>query len=183
MFLNKKNALLGLLLALFAILSCDEAAIRETKKYTEEDVNMEVGQKVEILYSDSARVRVRVTAPLLHYFSDRDNPHQHFPNGIKVDFFEKDQSIRSTLVAKSADRYELKGVIEVRDSVVLTTVKNEKLETAELTWNEKEEKVYTDKFVKITQPGEVIYGYGLEANQDFSYWKLKVPKGRIKVKE
>ncbi len=46
--------------------------------------------------------------------------------------------------------------------------------------NEKTAKIHTDKFVKVTQPGEIIYGFGLEAEQDFSYWKIKVPKGRIK---
>ena len=73
--------------------------------------------------------------------------------------------------------------ITARDSVVMTTVKKEKLETAELIWDEKTAKVYTDKFVKVTKPGEVIYGFGLEAEQDFSYWKIIVPKGRIKVEQ
>jgi hypothetical protein len=50
-------------------------------------------------------------------------------------------------------------------------------------WDEKTEKVRTEKFVKVSKPGEVIYGYGLEAAQDFSYWKIIVPKGKIKAGE
>jgi hypothetical protein len=87
------------------------------------------------------------------------------------------------LTAKAATRYQTEGKIVVRDSVVLTTVKQEKLETEELIWDEKIAKIRTDKFVKVSQPGEVIYGFGLEAEQDFSYWRILVPKGRIKVEQ
>ena len=149
--------------------------------YTQVDIAVEIGKEVEILYSDSARVRVRVTGPVLHNHSERDNPHQEFPEGIRVEFFDDAMRIKSTLTAKTATRYQDKGEVIARDSVVLTTIKQEKLETEELIWDEKTEKVRTEKFVKVTKPGEVIYGYGLEANQDFSYWKITVPKGRIKV--
>ena len=156
--------------------------IPETRQIiTQDDVAVEVARDVEILYSDSAIVRVKVTGPLLHNFNDRENSRQEFPQGIKIDFLEPDQSVRSTLTAKTAIRQQDKGLITARDSVVVVTVKQEKLETEELIWDEKSGKVRTEKFVKVTQPGEVIYGFGLEAEQDFSYWKILVPKGRIKV--
>ena len=171
-----------LLPALF-FLACTDS-IKETRQvFTQDDVAVEVGREVEILYSDSAYVRVRVTGPLLHNYSDREKPRQEFPEGIKMDFLMPDLSVRSVLTAKAATRYQTEGRIVVRDSVVLTTVKQEKLETEELIWDEKTAKIRTDKFVKVSQPGEVIYGFGLEAEQDFSYWRILVPKGRIKVEQ
>ncbi len=157
-------------------------SIKETRQvFTQDDVAVEVGKEVEILYSDSAFVRVRVTGPLLHNYSDREKPRQEFPEGIKMDFLMPDLSVRSVLTAKAATRFQTEGRIVVRDSVVLTTVKQEKLETEELIWDERTAKIRTDKFVKVSQPGEVIYGFGLEAEQDFSYWRILVPKGKIKV--
>ncbi len=144
---------------------------------------VEVGREVEILYSDSAIVRVRVTGPTLHNYMERENPRQEFPDGVKIEFLEPNLSVKSTITAKMAMRYQEKGRIVARDSVVLVTVKQEKLETEELIWDEKTAKVFTEKFVKVTKPGEVIYGYGLEAEQDFSYWKITIPKGRIKVEQ
>ena len=158
--------------------------IKETRQvFTQDDVAVEVGQEVEILYSDSAVVRVRVKGPVLHNHSGNDKPRQEFPEGIQMDFLLHDLSVRSVLTAKTATRYQSEGRIVARDSVVLTTVKQEKLETEELIWDEKTAKIRTDKFVKVTQPGEIIYGFGLEAEQDFSYWKILVPKGRIKVEQ
>lgn len=163
--------------------ACENALKRQQEFFTQDDVAVEVGRGVEILYSDSAVVRIRITGALLHNYIDRDDPRQEFPEGIKVEFLTADQQVKSTLTAKTAVRRQDKGQVTARDSVVLTTARGERLETEELLWDEKTEKVHTDKFVKVTKPGEVIYGYGLEANQDFSYWKITVPKGRIKAEQ
>ncbi len=170
-------------LGLFLMSACGQDATRGHQLFTTDDTGLELVKGVEILYSDSALVRVRITAPLLRNFSERDNPRQEFPEGLKVEFLDSYQQIRSTLIAKTATRFTEKGLVIARDSVVLTTAQQEKLETEELTWDEKTEKISTEKFVKITKPDEVIYGFGLTANQDFSYWKLNIPKGRIKVKK
>jgi LPS export ABC transporter protein LptC len=163
--------------------ACDTSSTREEQAYTPEDTEVEIGREVEILYSDSAVVRVRVTAPALHNYVDNLHPRQEFPEGIKLEFLTPTLQVRSTLTAKFAIRQQEKGLVIARDSVVLTTIDQEKLETEELIWDEKAEKVRTEKFVKVTKPGEVIYGYGLEANQDFSHWKITVPKGTIKAEQ
>ncbi len=172
-----------LIWAALALSACDNTSQRAEVEYTIDDTMVEIGKEVEILYSDSAVVRVRVTAPLLHSFVDRTTPRQEFPNGIKVEFLNVTQQVQSTLTAKTAVRDQEKSTVVARDSVVMTTAKQEKLETEELTWDEKSAKIRTEKFVKVSKPGEVIYGYGLEANQDFSYWRILVPKGKIKSEQ
>ncbi|MBP6811808.1 MAG: LPS export ABC transporter periplasmic protein LptC [Saprospiraceae bacterium] len=176
--------LFGGITSLMILMSaCDEIHVETRQVVTQDDVAVEVAQDVEILYSDSAIVRVRVTGPLLHNINERENARQEFPKGIRIEFLEPNLSVRSTLTAKTAVRQQEKGLITARDSVVFVTVKQEKLETEELIWDEKSGKVRTEKFVKVTKPGEVIYGFGLEAEQDFSYWKILVPKGRLKVEQ
>jgi LPS export ABC transporter protein LptC len=181
-FVRMRHEFFILLYSTLLLAACNDSK-RVEQTYTEADTGVEVGREVEILYSDSATVRVRVTGPVLHYFTANDNPRQEFPEGVKIDFLDTDQSVRSTLTAKTATRKQDMGIVTARDSVVMTTQKQEKLETEELIWDEKTKKVRTDKFVKVTKPGEIIYGYGLEAEQDFSYWKITVPKGRIKVEQ
>lgn len=171
----------GIYLAAFIFMGCREKVKSHPAVFTEDDVAIEVGKEVEILYSDSAIVKVRVLGPVLHNYTSLSDPKQLFPEGIKVEFFDAKGTITSQLVAKNAIRQHGKGLVTARDSVVLTTNKGEILETEELIWNEKEEKLSTNKFVKVTSPDEVIYGFGLEANQDFTYWKILVPQGRIKA--
>ena len=56
----------------------------------------------------------------------------------------------------------------------------DRLETEELIWDEATEKVYTNKFVIIRRPGEIIYGHGFEANQDFTFSRIRAIEGRLK---
>lgn len=181
LFLSLKIFLPALLLS--GLAACDAVRKRDHQTFTQDDTQVEIGRDVEILYSDSAIVRVRITAPTMLNYTERDDPRQEFPDGIKVEFLTPTLLVRSTLTAKSAVRQQNKGLVTTRDSVVLTTVQQEKLETEELIWNEKTEKISTEKFVKVTKPGEVIYGFGLEANQDFSFWKITVPKGVIRAEQ
>ncbi len=178
---NIGNQIVIIFLVIVLLTACDDLKKENKQLFTPEDTQVVIAKDVEILYSDSAILRVRVHGPVLYNYDDRENPRQEFPQGVKIEFLEADLSVKSVLTAKTAVRFPEKGQIVARDSVELNTIKQEKLETEELVWDEKTAKIFTDKFVKVTKPGEIIYGYGLEAEQDFSYWLIKVPKGRIKV--
>ncbi len=102
-------------------------------------------------------------------------------NGLEVEFYNDSLQVQSKLTAKYGKYFEQNGNVLVRDSVVITNIKNEKLNTEELVWNEKLQKFYTEKFVTITTPTQVIYGDGLESNQNFSVYKITNIKGMIGV--
>jgi LPS export ABC transporter protein LptC len=177
-FLKFKIAavLLGLLM-----LSCENDIAEINRLFTEEDTEKEVGKEVEILYSDSASLKVKVQSPTLERYVSRLTQREEFPDGLKVDFYDENGRRASWLTAKSATRLESEGQMIVRDSVVWQSVNLERLETEELIWDDKIQKVYTNKFVIIRRPGEIIYGYGFEANQDFSKSRIRAIEGRLKV--
>lgn len=144
--------------------------------------NVERAEGVEVLYSDSARVQVRITADVMLTHLDNSNPRKEFPDGIYVEFFGGKEQVGGTLSAQYAEYLESKRVVVVRDSVVWKTEGGERLDTEELHWNENKGKIYTDKMVIVSRPDEVIYGRGFEANQDFSNAKIKVVTGRKIIK-
>ncbi len=144
-------------------------------------VDVETAKDVEILYSDSAQVRVRITGPTMLYHLDRAEPEQEFPDGVNVEFFGPEGEVTSQLTAQYGLRRQNKKEVVVRDSVVWKSVEGDTLETEELFWDERREKIYSKKFVVITRPDEIIYGHGFEADQDFSYSRINAIEGRIKV--
>lgn len=144
-------------------------------------VNYEKGKDVELIYSDSAQVRVMVSGPTMMRYTDRANPRQEFPDGVKVLFYDKNQKVQSILTGKKAIRLETKGQTMIQDSIVWESVNLERLETSELVWDEKKNIVYSNKFAKITKPGEIIYGYGFETNQEFTNWHIKAIEGQFKA--
>lgn len=160
--------------------ACSNNSIEE-ENITIADTRYEIADSVEILYSDSAVVRVRIKAPLLYNYNDKKNPRREFPKGILVEFFDENKNIQSRLTAKSAVQYEKLNKFIVEDSVVVKSVRNEMMETEGLIWDESNQKVHTDRFITITTATEVIKGYGFESDYNFQNWELKKVSGRLKA--
>lgn len=131
------------------------------------DPSVETAKDVEIIYSDSAKVRVKIMGPTLLYHVDSRAPKQEFPKSVRVDFYGPDEKITSTLTGKYGLRYESEGKVVVRDSVVWQSIAGERLETEELIWDERQQKVYNHRFVVLRKTDEIIMGHGFESTQDF----------------
>jgi len=170
------------IIAFLLLSSCENDLAEVERVIKKEELQFETMKGgVEMLYSDSAIVRVKITAPTMLRYLNKTEPTQEFPDGVHVDFFSPSGRVSSQLTSKYALRSEGKKNILVKEDVVWKSKLDEVLETDELIWDEKEERVHTKKFVKITRPDEIVYGYGLDANQDFTRWKIEAITGRIKV--
>jgi LPS export ABC transporter protein LptC len=165
---------------LFLFCSCQNDLEEIDKIINREMIAVETAKDVSMLYSDSARIKVRIEGPVMVRHLDKSNPRQEFTDGVKVVFFTIGGKVESTLTANYALRLEKKRQIIVRDSVVWKSYKGEMLETEELIWEERKEKIYTNRFVTITKPDEVIIGYGFEANQDFTSWTINAVEAELK---
>lgn len=161
--------------------ACERKATDELPNILLDNPNLELLEDVEILYSDSAFVKVRVRGPVMLYHTERNDPRQEFIEGVEVEFLDRNMEVLSRLTAKFAIRRESLGIIIVRDSVVWKSNQNEQLTTDEMTWDERRQKVFTDRFVVITRPEEILYGRGFEADQDFTNITMKAVEGRVKV--
>ncbi|WP_018476410.1 LPS export ABC transporter periplasmic protein LptC [Pontibacter roseus] len=138
-------------------------------------------ENVLTLYSDSAKVLIKLQAPVQE---DYENGDMVFPKGINVEFYEQGGAVTSTLRANYGKQERNKDIYLVRGNVVVhNLVKQEKLETEELYWNKNKAQIYTDKFVKITTPEEILMGHGLQANQDFSNYKIRKVTGVFSLQE
>lgn len=175
--------ILVLILLIFTLLAsgCERRASDVLPDILLDNPNLELLEDVEILYSDSAFVKVRVRGPVMLYHTERNDPRQEFIEGVEVDFLDRNQEVVSRLTAKYAIRRESIGTIIVRDSVVWQSSQDERLATDEMTWDERLQKVFTDRFVVITRPEEILYGRGFEADQDFTNITMKAVEGRVKV--
>jgi LPS export ABC transporter protein LptC len=143
----------------------------------------ETGKDVEILYSDSAKLKARLLATELNRYIQKP-PFIEMPKGIKLYFYDSNQKVNSTLTAQYAKvlQYPDNNIMEARRKVVVVNEKNEKLETEHLIWNQKDETIVSNAYVTITTKDEIIMGEGLESNQSFTKYKIKKMKGTINLK-
>lgn len=171
------------LLCTFSLfISCENDINEVNRLFSNEETLVETATGVELLYSDSAILKLRIVAPKLLRHLDKKDPYQEFPDGLSVEFFGPDgQTVTGRMTAKFAERYDNNGKFIVQDSVVWTGSAGERLETEELIWEEEKDRVHTTKFVIVRRPDEIIYGHGFESNQKFTQWKIRAIEGRIKA--
>lgn len=163
------------------VTGCQEGAQHESEVLADLAMDAERAREVDILYSDSARLVVRIRGPVMISYQERGNERQEFLDGIRVDFYDDDGTVRSVLTAKMAIRYDQKGLVVLQDSVVWTSVEDQKMETSELIWNENQQKIYNNKFLVVTTPKDTVFGKGFTANQDFSDIVIIGTDGKLKV--
>ncbi|MCF8278645.1 MAG: LPS export ABC transporter periplasmic protein LptC [Flavobacteriales bacterium] len=143
---------------------------------------VEVAEDIRIIYSDSAILKVILEAKHLERFLG-ENPYLEMTDGVHVRFFNPDGTVESELRSNYAISYQNSDVMEAKENVVVVNKKGETLNTEHLIWEKKTEKIRTEEFVKITTEDEVIFGHGLESNQDFTKYRIKKIKGTINLKD
>ncbi len=130
-----------------------------------------VVSNINALVSDSGKPQILMRAPQqLEY----ESGNRYFPKGINIDFYDPDTTKKpSQLTAKKGKYNKLKNEYVVTDNVVIQNyIEKKKLETEELHWDPVNHKIYTDKFVKIQTPEELLTGTGLVSNEDFSSYRI-----------
>ena len=113
-------------MAIFIFTSCENDIAEVNRVVSQDELQYETMNNVELLYSDSAILRVRVVGEKMYRFLDVNEPTQEFPDGVKVDFFDSRGRTQSELTSKYAIRYEKRNEIIVKDSVVWKSKRREK---------------------------------------------------------
>ena len=169
-----------LLVCIVALFSC-ENDLEKVKLYSKGKTSpQESAKNIKIFYSDSARLEVEITSPLLNRY-ETENPYVEMPRGFNAVFYDDKLEVKSRLQADYGIRFEREQKMEAKKNVSVVNQKGEILNTEHLIWDEKKEKLYSKDFVKITTKDEIIYGNGFEANQDFSKYKIYNIKGTISL--
>lgn len=154
----------------------------EVKKYSvRDDLPLEVQENLELTYSDSSFSRLKLKAPLAEHYPQLEEPMREFPQGINVKFFDSFGKEDSRMRSDYAIEYVDKNLWHATGDVVVVNKKGEQLNTEELYWDQKDEKIYSDVFVKITTDKEIIMGEGFEADQNFDNYTINKVTGQIAI--
>lgn len=142
----------------------------------------ESGKNVEIIYSDSALIKLKIYGDQMdRYIGEKQ--YLEMPKGVKINFFNNEMRVISELTAKYAIRHDTEKKMEAKKDVVVKNDKGETLNTDYLIWDETKKRIYTNAIVKVTTPKEIITGEGLEATEDFSKYVIRNITGTINIED
>lgn len=140
------------------------------------------GKGITMIYTDSAELKMVLKAgKMLTYDRNVREPFTILPDGVLVTFFNQQGKPETTLKANYGIHYPARKRMEVKYNVEVVNKDGEKLNTEHLVWDETQQKIFSDAFVKITTAKEIIMGKGLESNQDFTNYQIKEVTGTIQL--
>ena len=174
---------IGLLLIFLALASCENDPVEVKKMASDKEYPVSTARNIEIVYTDSARLKAVLNAPLRETYLG-DNERVEFKQGVKVLFYSDDGKQSGNMTAGYGISYSKTEQMIARNNVEMyDALQGKRLNTEELIWDQKTGKIRSDKFSKITSKEEVIYGDGFESNQDFSNYRILKIRGIVNLSE
>lgn len=133
------------------------------------------------MLTDSGEVSFSIKAPKLLRFEDDGKAYIEFPEGIELIRYDNNNNIISSITAEYAKQFENEDKWEAKNNVVATNAMGDTLKTEHLIWLEKEERIFTEEFVRIIRENQIITGIGFQSDQALQNWRIKNPKGTIYI--
>jgi len=167
----KNFLILVTVLILFA--GCEEKNIKPIimEAVDTERIPVQESWNSQIIFSENGDKQAILFADHIIVYEDEEEKAKHL-EGVKINFYDNDGSISSVLTSKRGkvddvtnDMYAIDSVVAVSDSGVV-------LETDELLFRKKDNKIVSDRFVTITSDDEKIEGYGFESDQGLDNYTI-----------
>ena len=179
--------LIGLVLVLF-ISSCVND-LNKVKEIASNEVGtiVEPTTGVDLILSDSAKVTIHLTAPLILQYNPQNTKttYKVAPKGIKIIHYDKlTQKQDGTIIADTGILHAGEKLYEFRKNVVATNSQGDVYKSDELFWDSATKKVYSHKVVEVfMKSGNVMNGNSFESDDAFLHPSLKNSKGVFHVDE
>lgn len=138
---------------------------------------------VTSLISDSGVTRYRIHTEEWLVFDRKDPPHWAFERGVYLEKFDSIFQVEARIKADTAYYYNKDELWKLMGHVDIKNLKGERFSTELLYWNQREQRIYSDRFIRIEQPDRIITGRGFESNQQMTVYKIHKPEGVFYIDE
>ncbi|HLI93837.1 MAG TPA: LPS export ABC transporter periplasmic protein LptC [Puia sp.] len=133
-----------------------------------------------------AKVKGKLRAPFMYHYQRADSPYFEFPRTLHVDFYEDSvmvnerPTIESQLDALYGKYLPNQDKVYLRDSVVVKNIlKGDTLHCKYLWWDQHTQRFSTDDSVRINTRDKILFGTGMEADQNFRWYTIRHMTGIV----
>jgi len=179
--LKSGKLLIAIGISMLLLSSCSTETPKIKINSSSQELPSLTAEGFEMLMSDSCVIRFKLQTPELIRHKNEKDPYIEFPKGVKIEKFDANMNIVSSLSCQYAKNYDSDDRWEAKNNVVAVNFKGDTLKTEYLVWDTQKQKIYSDRFVKIIQKDQTYTGIGFESNQDFSEYHIKNLKGNMYV--
>lgn len=127
---------------------------------------------VIMLISDSGITRFRLETKAWLIFEEAQEPYNYFPEKIHGERLDTLLNVEAVFDADTAYYYYRKKLWKLVNNVKAVNLAGEQFETDLLFWNDAEERIYSDQFIRITKGEFINTGTGFESNRTLSDYRI-----------
>ena len=152
----------------FVVYSC-KGKLDEAEAIDMENTPMQTVDDMYVVQSKNGKIQMRAQAGLMEKF-DRDSlTYELFSRGFSVYGYTEEGLLETEIVADNARHEKYKDGRETWEAygnvVIKNLIKQEVMETDTIYWDQKNEKIYTQCYVRMYSPDGFMQGYGMESDQ------------------
>lgn len=152
----------------FVVYSCKgKPALTDEPGISDRPVQTASG--ITSVQTENGQIQMRMEAPRMERYESDTLSVQLFPDGFAVYGYIDGGLLETSIVADNAKHLKYPDGRESWEAygnvVVKNLIKREVMETDTLYWDRKNEKIYTDCYVKMHSPDGFMQGYGMESDQ------------------
>lgn len=183
MYLLPEMTRIALFLLLFSLSfqACDNDIDTARELANTDDVHMDIATDVRLLYKEKGQLTALITAPSMHRYFRNEN-RLVFPEGLTVELYDNGV-LTSVIRAGYGQRDESVKRMVASQGVNVRNYKNEQMDSEEMIWDEVRQEIKVEGKVKVTTPTDILYGYGLEADDRFKNYTMKRITGVVEVED
>jgi LPS export ABC transporter protein LptC len=111
-----------------------------------------------------------------------DDTHQAVAQHPRVDFYKNGEHV-AVLNAEEGTVNLLTNDMEARTGVVVVSDVGATLKTEVLGWDNRQQRLFTERAVSYEKGGISLTGSGFESDADLTDWKIRHPRGTVPPEE
>lgn len=152
----------------FIVYSC-KGKLAEADALSEGEIPMQTVRDMFVVHTENGGLQMRMEADLMERYERDTLSFEYFPEGFAVYAYTAEGLLETSIVSDNARHLKYEDGRESWEAfgnvVITNLIKKEVMETDTLYWDQKNEKLYTDCYVKLYSPDGFMQGYGMESDQ------------------
>jgi LPS export ABC transporter protein LptC len=184
---NKSISLKSILAISFAgmlFFGCGKNDLNEVNQIGSTQLEpIQVSYGVIIEFNNNGLLSFKLAADKMMRYASADSSYIEFFGNIFLEGFNSEGEKETQMTADYGLYLQTSYKMIAKENVELINVKNEILNTEELTWNQQTRRVYTNKAVSIVQEDGIIHGIGLDADEGFMDYTIREITGSFDIEE
>ena len=175
-----KNGFAVFAMTFFFYCEDSSSTLEQINRFNENPVG--IAYDIKMTYTDSAKVKAILTAPVNLDYTHLSFKYSEFPKGLKIIFYD-DQNQENTVIADYGILYNQTKIVDLKGNVVLFSHDGSRLEIEQMYWDAEKEWLFSECPFNFENEDYDLAATRLDTNKEFSKFQTGKLTGTIALEE